>query len=252
MTKDYPGEQWKTVNFGLQQQFDFRLEISNFGRLKTFNKVSNGNIITGSMINGYRIVRIKLIGPREEKIQEQFDYMQEQVANLAKKLKQLKTNGAGEDEINKINALLLSVKQNHKKAYRKDLNARTVNYQSLVHRLVAEYFLPKPAPGQTIVAHIDHNKLNNRVSNLKWMAPEENYKHQETSPHVQKERADRKERRKESSKSTKLTVTRVMLLKKLLNEGKSIRQLAKMFKVTDTQILRIKRGENWAEVQAAE
>ena len=42
-----------------------------------------------------------------------------------------------------------------------------------------------------------------------------------------------------------------MLLKKLLNEGKSMKQLAKQFKVTTTQILRIKRGVNWAEVDAA-
>ncbi len=53
------------------------------------------------------------------------------------------------------------------------------------------------------------------------------------------------------SKATKLTVTKVMLLKKLLNQGKPMRMLVKQFKITDTQILRIKRGENWADVQAA-
>jgi Mor family transcriptional regulator len=41
-----------------------------------------------------------------------------------------------------------------------------------------------------------------------------------------------------------------MLLKKLLNEGKPIKQLVKLFKVSDTQIFRIKRGENWANIQA--
>lgn len=40
-------------------------------------------------------------------------------------------------------------------------------------------------------------------------------------------------------------------MKKLFNEGKPMKQLVKLFKVTDTQILRIKRGENWADIKAA-
>jgi hypothetical protein len=43
-----------------------------------------------------------------------------------------------------------------------------------------------------------------------------------------------------------------MLLKKLLNQGKPMRTLVKQFKITDTQILRIKRGENWKEIKAAD
>jgi hypothetical protein len=54
--KDFPGEQWKTVWFDFEFTNDFRLEVSSFGRLRTFNKVSDGNLIKGSMINGYRIV----------------------------------------------------------------------------------------------------------------------------------------------------------------------------------------------------
>jgi uncharacterized protein YerC len=42
-----------------------------------------------------------------------------------------------------------------------------------------------------------------------------------------------------------------MLLKKMLNQGKPMRTLVKQFKVTDTQILRIKRGENWGDIEAA-
>lgn len=252
MTTDYPGEQWKNVNFGLEHEYDFRLDISNFGRLKTFNRISNGKIIAGSMINGYRIVRIKLIRPRDEQAEQQFGYLQKQYENLSARLREMKKSGAEAAAIEESGALLSRLKQNMAKAYNKDLKERTVHYQSLVHRLVADYFLPKPVAGQTLVAHIDHDKLNNRASNLRWMTPEENYSHQKKSPHVIKEKEERKTRRKEDSKSTKLTTTRVMLLKKLLNEGKSVRQLAKTFKVTDTQIMRIKRGENWADVKAAE
>lgn len=251
MTKDYPGEQWKTVKFDFDFTNEFRLEVSNFGRLRTFNKISNGNLVNGSMINGYRIIRLKLYTPRDEKIQNRLDYLQQQVFKLTRKLKSLKERGERKENIKETAELLDTLKKNLSKKFQDDLKERTINYHSLVHRLVADYFLKKPTANQTIVAHLDHDKLNNRASNLKWMTPEENYEHQKSSPHVIKEKQERRHRRKEDSRATKLTVTKVMLLKKMINQGKPMKQLVKQFKVTDTQIFRIKRGENWADVEAA-
>ncbi len=262
MEKNYQGEQWKPVIF----DFDFvnttTIEVSNFGRIKTFNKVSNGNIIRGSMVNGYRIIRLKFFSAREEKVQNRFDYLQKQVLKLTSKAKELKVvvskltkkdDGYSQKsaELESTVLLLKTLKESLSKKFSEDLKSRTIYYQALIHRLVAEYFLKQPSPEHTIVAHIDYDKLNNHKSNLKWMKPEENYLHQSFSPKVIASKTYADGRRKEDAKSTKLSVTKVMLLKKLINEGKPMRQLVKQFKVTETQILRIKRGENWAEVQAA-
>lgn len=251
MTKNYPGEQWKTVKFDFEFTNDFRIEVSNFGRLRTFNKVSDGNIIKGSLINGYRIIRLKLYSPRDEKIQTRLDYLQQQGFKLARKLKSQKEVGESKKIISDTTDLLDSFRKSLSKKFQDDLKKRTINYHSLIHRLVADYFLKKPNPKQTIVAHLDYEKLNNKAGNLKWMTPEENYEHQKNSPYVIKEKEDRLYRRKERPGVVKLTVTKVMLLKKLLNEGKPMKQLVKQFKVTDTQIFRIKRGENWGDIEAA-
>jgi hypothetical protein len=154
-------------------------------------------------------------------------------------------------ELDNTESLLKGLKESLSKKYKEDIKSRMFNYQSLTHRLVAEYFVNRPSPNHTVVAHLDYNKLNNRSTNLKWMTLSENYLHQQSSPLVIASKSYADGRRKEDASSTKLSVTKVMLLKKLLNEGKPVKQLAKQFRVTETQILRIKRGENWAEVNAA-
>lgn len=252
MTRNYPGEKWKTIQFDFEYTNEGRTEVSNFGRLRTFNKLSNGNIIKGSMINGYRIIRLKLYKPRDEKVQNSFNYLQQQVFKLARKLKSQKENKENKKTIADTTELLNSLKMKLSKKFEKDLKERTINYHSLVHRLVADYFLKKPKTGQTVVAHRDYNKINNRSDNLQWMTPEENYEHQKNSPHVIREKRERLHKRNEKSKSVKLTVTKVMLMKKLINQGKPMKQLVKQFKVTDTQIIRIKRGENWGDIEAAQ
>ena len=45
-----------------------------------------------------------------------------------------------------------------------------------IHRLIAEYFIPNPN-NYNQVNHIDGNKLNNYLDNLKWVTKSENTRH---------------------------------------------------------------------------
>lgn len=54
------------------------------------------------------------------------------------------------------------------------LNGKKVNF--LVHRLVAEAFIPNP-DNKPYINHIDGNIYNNHVSNLEWCTQAENVQH---------------------------------------------------------------------------
>ena len=252
MLQQNNGEVWKPVVFDFDYINENRIEVSNYGRIRSYNKQSDGNILKTPLVNGYQIIRLKFFGPRDAIADVKLQGLQKQVVKMVNHIKQIKLNKESKSSIKEAEAELITLKKKVSKKFAEATKARTIYYHSLVHRLVATYFLKHPNQNQTVVGHLDYNKLNNRAYNLKWMTPEENSRHQQNSPHVINDKLERKNNQQKRASNSKLTVTRVMLLKRMLNEGKPTKLLVKQFKITETQIFRIKRGENWANIPAAE
>lgn len=118
----------------------------------------------------------------------------------------------------------------------------------LVHRLVAEYFLQKPSDAHQFVIHLDHNKLNNVPQNLQWATQEQLTLHSSLSEAVIQKRSHTTDYFVQKGRGAKLTLGKVMLLKKILKEANNPtrkRLIAKQFGISSMQLFRIQTGENW-------
>jgi hypothetical protein len=135
--------------------------------------------------------------------------------------------------------------------YKRFTNNVPTHYHLAVHKVVAELFIPKDNEEQEYVLHLDYDKLNNQLYNLKWATYTEMRAHGHKSPAV---RAAFKKFQKDNIKrdGRKLTSTQVMRIKlKMKRQGEkfSVRKTAKEFNVSEMQIYRIKWGENWGHIQ---
>ena len=101
------------------------------------------------------------------------------------------------------------------------------------HRIVAEIFVPNPK-NKPYVIHLDGDKSNNSAENLAWATQEERYAHQVKLGLYCK---------------PKLTVEKVLEIKKQLKKRIPVNTIAGKYGVSHTQIHRINRGENWASVK---
>jgi len=171
-------EKWERVYFeGLPE--DYKLEVSNLGRLRRFNKEKDvWRMLKTSRMKGYHIYSFK------------FDK----------------------------------------------------SYTKLLHRLVAETFLEKEHESQEYVIHLDFDKENNHVDNLRWVTKDTMFAHQKINPNYIPVRG--------KITNSKLTETQVIRLKKKLKRGKMpLYKIAKEFGITHTQLNRIRSGENWGNVK---
>ena len=116
-----------------------------------------------------------------------------------------------------------------------------------IHREMAKVFLKKPSPRHKYVIHLNHNKLDNRVGNLRWATLAEMIEHQQTSP------AKIAYKKVQASRTVglKLKATQVRVIKKILKNPRrriTIKQLADKYGVSEMTIYRIKNGENWKKI----
>lgn len=112
-----------------------------------------------------------------------------------------------------------------------------------VHRIVAILFLEKQ-DDQRFVIHVDFNKRNNKVKNLKWVNTSALNEHHKLNP--------KKLNRKGKITYSKLTEGRVRMIKKKIfdpNRKTRMRIIAKQFGISEMQLYRIKSGENWGHVK---
>ena len=118
----------------------------------------------------------------------------------------------------------------------------------LFHRLVAKYFLPAPSGLQRIVIHLNFKKTDNHYKNLKWATIEEAIAHQQMSPAVKKARKRMRENIG-NGYNTKLSEAKVKAIRVLLDKGKTLKEIALKYDVSDMQVYRIKTGENWGHIK---
>ncbi|HAQ71915.1 MAG TPA: hypothetical protein DCR48_13165 [Flavobacteriales bacterium] len=137
----------------------------------------------------------------------------------------------------------------YKQFYKSENGTRIKNKQIFIHKLVADSFRKRENDDQQFVIHLDYNKLNNHIDNLKWTSKREMELHQQTNPNVLLAREKRKETK--PYKGHKLNATQVKRLKKKIFDPKRktrLKILAKQFGISEMQLYRIKSGENWAHV----
>lgn len=134
-----------------------------------------------------------------------------------------------------IYSQLLSPKT-HRQGY---LWLRVGNKHCLVHRLVAETFIPNPENKAT-VNHINANKTDNRIENLEWATQTENNRHAHRlnlCPFTLK-------RWKISTRGFKVSKRQVNTIKKKFESGISQAELAEEYHISKSQVCRIVRGKS--------
>jgi len=108
-----------------------------------------------------------------------------------------------------------------------------------IAQLVAEAFIPKPPLQNLMVMHINGNSKDNSVNNLLWTTRESFGARHEINLRSQHNNQE---------KWSKLTAAQVSDIVMLVGKGKTRKWCAQQYGVSDMQITRIVRGENWKQI----
>ena len=107
-----------------------------------------------------------------------------------------------------------------------------------VHRAVAEAFVPNPE-NKPQVNHIDGNTQNNRADNLEWVTPKENMRHAAANGLTLVG---------EACPWAKLSEETVIKVCKLLQAGRSVKDIREVTGLTSQGLSKIKARVNWKHI----
>lgn len=124
---------------------------------------------------------------------------------------------------------------------RVSLNKEGKRKKFMVHRLVAETFIPNPE-NKKEVNHKDANKLNNSVGNLEWVTKLENMRHAEDNNLIRRTKGTQRY-------NSKLNEDLVRELRKRFKEGETCHSLAKEIGVNEKTIRTACLGITWKHVK---
>lgn len=114
--------------------------------------------------------------------------------------------------------------------------ARGTRRDASVHRLVLEAFAGPCPPGMQ-ADHVNRNRADNRLSNLRWVTREEQNRNRVLRPP-----------KGEEYSAAKLTVDTVRELRTLRSAGAPLRDLARRYSVCEATVSLVARGLRWRHV----
>ncbi len=253
-------EEWKVYKFGKSFDESYQLLFSNYGEVKSCTKNNpEGRILKGSLREGYPIISFTQYKPIQKETQQFFLEKENLIKALRAENNELKKLIRKKDTNSRqiakaqarIEELTIDIKKSVaklSKQRKKDLKKRAEYYHILVHKAVAELFIPNDDPeNKRFVIHKNFDKKNNQVDNLEWATREEVVKRSFESPNYIRHTINRP--KKNPNDTAKLQQNEVVFIKRKLAKGEPMARLARRFGVSEMQIYRIKTGENWSDIK---
>ncbi len=248
-------EIWKEYPLNFEFEGNYKIEVSNFGNAKTYNTFHpEGKIINETLQGGFPVIRAKLFKERSAEDVKKIETLQAKIDALSAEIKKLGFTNEEQEQKVPLRAERDKLIQKRKKLNYNINKKRSYNLMLLKHRAVAELFLDPPKNGdEKFIIHKDFDKTNNHVDNLAWASQDTITARFHQHPIiVMKNFKKQFMPNKVDVKTSKLTETEVLVIKKRLKRGYTLSRLSKQFGVSDMQIHRIKTGENWSHVKLIE
>lgn len=109
----------------------------------------------------------------------------------------------------------------------------------MVHRAVAITFIPNPH-NLPYINHKDGNKINNRVANLEWCTCLQNIRHGWDTGLTNN--------KGENHGRAKLKETDIPQIRKMIKNGNTLEEIAKVYNIHKSTIFKIKQRVLWTHV----